>query len=190
MTQPILVCQHPDVHALSRWRPPTRLHEVLSYGVNGNGTLYKTQTNALHLNPGCGPLSQSESLVITAPLLSSDNFLMDSASAPRQTPVGPREERGRPAFCISVIIPFAHAVLTFCLAPRRLRRTPPPGPPRPPATNAGAATSAQIRSPLSTSMAWKMNEGASVYRVYKWPWECKSHTGRKSAPRWEIKVHG
>lgn len=84
-----------------------------------------------------GPLSQSHSLVITAPLLSSDNFLMDSTPAPRQTPVGPRVERGRPAFCISVIIPFAHAVLTFCLAPGCLPRTPLPAPPLPPPTNAG-----------------------------------------------------
>ena len=60
-------------------------------------------------------LSQCEWLVITAPSLlgCSDSLLMDSAPVLRQTPVGPRIERARPAlsFHISVII----SLLMLCL---------------------------------------------------------------------------
>lgn len=96
------------------WWPSVCLYDLHPYRVNVNHKDYNTflepmsRTSTRH-----EPLSQSKWLVITAPLLSSDNFLMDSAPALWQTPVGPRIERGRPAssFYISVIIP----LLMLCL---------------------------------------------------------------------------
>lgn len=96
------------------WWPSVRLYDLRAYRVNGNHKAHNTFLEPMsRTSTWDEPLSQSEWLVITAPLLSSDNFLMDSALALRQTPVGPRIERGRAAssFYISVIIP----LLMLCL---------------------------------------------------------------------------
>lgn len=166
------------------WWPSVRLYDLRPYRVNVNHKAYNTFLEPMsRTSTRDEPLSQSELLVITAPLLSSDNFLMDSAPALRQTPVGPRIERGRPAssFYISVIIP----LLMLCL-----HSVSPQAPPAHSTTTTTTTTAHKCKPTNTLSLVkrtrttWKMNEGASAC---KWPWDCKPYVDGESVPQREIK---
>lgn len=130
--------------------------------MNSSDSPCQPQTSASHLNP-VWMLSRRQSLVITAPSLSSDSVLMDSAPAPRQTPVGP-PGRARTA----CLLYFGHYSICPCCAYILSRPRAPPSR----ASHASAATTAahgcrrrdkrENTPSLLNKCGTKMNEGASL----------------------------